>query len=119
VKKSPGRSRKNEFGGGKDCRIQSRRGPAVRVVHSNRWHRSRMAVWFYEAVETSIERLRANPTIGRLRAFQHVRMQGLRSLQLNRPFERFLIFYKSGNDTLTLRRLISGERDLPRRLPER
>lgn len=79
---------------------------------------SEVAIRFEGAVDATIRRLQENPTLGRPRHFLGPRMQNFRSFQVNVPFDRFLIFYRITEDTLEVRRLISGERDIPRRLPE-
>jgi toxin ParE1/3/4 len=78
-----------------------------------------IALRFQDAVDATIVRLQQNPTIGRPRTFKNPRLNDFRSFQVNAPFNRLLLFYRIIGNVLEIRRLISGERDLPRRLRDR
>ncbi len=71
---------------------------------------------FQVALDRSLARISNQPDLGRLRHFRHARLQGLRSFQVERPFQKLLIFYRVEGDTLQVVRLMHGARDLPRRL---
>ena len=73
---------------------------------------------FQQAVESRLRLLCEQPGLGRLRGFNHSKLQGLRSFALERPFQKVLIFYREDGVTLQAVRLIHGARDLPRRLAE-
>jgi toxin ParE1/3/4 len=73
---------------------------------------------FKEAVDHSLEKLSLRCDLGRPRHFRHPKLQGLRSFQVEQPFEAILIFYRSNDHTLDVVRLMHGARNLPRRLRE-
>jgi plasmid stabilization system protein ParE len=73
---------------------------------------------FQQAVDSRLRLLCAQPGLGRTRQFKHSKLQGLRSFAVERPFQRFLIFYREDGVTLQAVRLMDGARDLPRRLAE-
>ncbi|PYJ71420.1 MAG: hypothetical protein DME76_02100 [Verrucomicrobia bacterium] len=45
-------------------------------------------------------------------------LRGVRSFQLESPFQKFLLFYRVTETTLQVWRVMHGARDLPRRLIE-
>jgi plasmid stabilization system protein ParE len=73
---------------------------------------------YQAAVDATLNLLAAQPDLGRKRHFQHPKLHGLRSLPVQRPFNKVLIFYRIDGDCLQAVRLIHGARDLPRRLLE-
>ncbi len=73
---------------------------------------------FQKAVDSTLQSLCAQPSLGRTRRFRHPGLQGLRSVAVERPFQRLLIFYRADDETLQAVRLMHGARDLPRRLTE-
>ena len=73
---------------------------------------------FQSALDRTLKRLAQHPELGRLRNFKHPRLQGIRSLAVERPFNRVIIFYRVGSDSLDAIRLLHGARDFPRRLLE-
>ena len=73
---------------------------------------------FQLALDQSLNKLANRPDLGRPRHFRNPRLQGLRSLPVERPFNKILIFYHATSDSLHAVRLIHGARDLPRRLLE-
>lgn len=73
---------------------------------------------FLAAVESTLYRLADQPMLGRARGFKDPSLQGLRSFAVERPFHRFVVFYRIHGDTLQAVRLMDGGRDLPRRLGE-
>lgn len=78
----------------------------------------RTAWRFLDAVERTIARLANQPEIGRVRCFKDTRLQGLRSLRVDVPFGKVLIFYRAAPDGIELWRLMHGARNLPVRLRE-
>ena len=77
------------------------------------------AAWrFQAAVDATITRLLRQPTLGRIRQFKNPVLKNLRSLQVNSPFHRFIIFFRVTETELLLERLMEGSRDLPHRLAE-
>lgn len=78
----------------------------------------RTAWRFFDAVEIAIGRLAEQPEIGRLRQFKDQRLLGLRSLRVDSPFGKILIFYRVTADGIELWRLMHGARNLPVRLKE-
>jgi plasmid stabilization system protein ParE len=91
------------------------------VGHYFRWYLGEAGeetAWrFQTAVVETIARIARNPTIGELRAFRHPLLKGLRSFPVQSPFNRILLFYKSGQ-YLEPWRLMHGARNLQRRLLE-
>ena len=73
---------------------------------------------FNHAVDSQLRLLCEHPGSGQRRRFKHPNLQGLRSFPLDRPFQRFLIFYREDGITLQALRLMDGARDLPRRLTD-
>ena len=73
---------------------------------------------FQQTVESRLRLLCEQPGLGRLRRFNHPKLQGLHSFALERPFQQVLIFYREDGVTLQAVRLMHGARDLPRRLAE-
>lgn len=71
---------------------------------------------FKPAVDASLNRVAANPTIGKRRRFRHPLLKNLHSITVNEPFGRLLIFYRIDPDKILAARLMHGSRDLPRRL---
>lgn len=61
--------------------------------------------------------IRARPG-DRLRSFRHPALHGLRSVRVRPPFDVHLIFYRYTVEELSVERLMSGRRDLVRRLRE-
>ncbi|TAK94094.1 MAG: type II toxin-antitoxin system RelE/ParE family toxin [Verrucomicrobia bacterium] len=73
---------------------------------------------FQAVLDKSLNKLATRPDLGRPRHFRNPRLQGLRSLPVERPFNKLLIFYRADTELLHAVRLIHGARDLPRRLAE-
>ena len=77
-----------------------------------------VALRYQKAVDATLELLCGQPGLGRKRRFRHPSLQGLQSFQVQRPFNRLLIFYRASDDVLHAVRLMHGARDLSRRLSE-
>jgi plasmid stabilization system protein ParE len=75
-----------------------------------------MAWRFEAAVERTLLSLAWQPGLGRKRSFRHPVLRELRSLRVEPPFKKLLIFYRAGDDGIEVWRLMHGARDLPRRL---
>lgn len=92
------------------------------VVNQFSWYfkeASEEIAWQFEAaVNETISRLLRNPTLGRVRHFRDPRLTGMRSFQVNSPFDRFLIFFRIDQDIVTMERLVEGSRNLGVRLLE-
>jgi plasmid stabilization system protein ParE len=71
---------------------------------------------FEESVDQTLTRLATNPTLGRKRSFQNSRLQNLRSILVEDPFGRIVLFYRFDTERVYLFRLIHGARNLSRRL---
>jgi toxin ParE1/3/4 len=87
-----------------------------------RWY-DRQAGWnvarrFLFSVDRTLERLAKQPDLGRVRHFPQPELLGLRSLSLERPFHRHLVFYRIAETVIEAWRLMHGAPDLPRRLLE-
>ena len=73
---------------------------------------------FQMALDNSLTRLSIRPDLGRPRHFRHPKLRGLRSIRVEHPFDKFLIFYRANAEVLDVIRLMHGARNLPRRLLE-
>ena len=73
---------------------------------------------FQQSLDQTLIKLTRQPDLGRIRHFRNLRLRGLRSFQVDRPFNRILLFYRVGDDVLQAVRLMHGARDLPQRLVE-
>ena len=87
-----------------------------------RWYEEQageeLAERFFRAVADTLPRLAEQPDLGRRRKFRHPLLRDLRSFQVERPFQKILIFYRVNENILQAWRLMHGARDLPRRLVE-
>ena len=72
---------------------------------------------YLSAIDQTIQRLASYPGLGMRRHFQSPELEGIRSFQAARPFNKHLIFYQAGG-RLSIERVMHGARDLPRRLLE-
>ena len=91
---------------------------ALPALHHVRQAGDEIARRFQKAVDSTLRRLCEQPGLGRARGFRHPKLQGLRSLAVERPFHPLLIFYRADEKALQAVRLLHGARDLPRRLAE-
>ena len=73
---------------------------------------------FQQAVDSTLSLLCKEPGLGHVRRFRHPKLQGLRSFPVERPFQRFVVFYRADEARMQVVRLMDGARDLPRRLAE-
>lgn len=65
---------------------------------------------FVATVEETIFYLQVHPLAGRPRLVRFSDLQGFRSWRVNRPFNRFVIFYRIEGPTVALERLLEGHR---------
>jgi len=77
-----------------------------------------VAEQFLQAVPVTLRLLAGQSDLGRRRKFRHPMLSNLYSFQVERPFNKILIFYRVTENTLQAWRLMHGARDLPRRLTE-
>jgi plasmid stabilization system protein ParE len=73
---------------------------------------------FFNAADQTLLKLARQPDLGRRRKFRNPMLRDLYSFQVERPFNKILIFYRVTENTLQAWRLMHGARDLPRRLAE-
>jgi toxin ParE1/3/4 len=73
---------------------------------------------FINAVDLTLLKLAGQPDMGTIRRDKNPLLQGLRSYHAERPFDKFLVFYRVTETTIQAIRLMHGSRDLPRRLVE-
>jgi plasmid stabilization system protein ParE len=73
---------------------------------------------FFNAADQTLCKLARQADLGRRRKFRHPMLSDLYSFQVERPFNKILIFYRVTENTLQAWRLMHGARDLPRRLAE-
>jgi plasmid stabilization system protein ParE len=69
-----------------------------------------LAQKFKIAVLDTLEFVARHPGAGRRRFPQFTDLEGTRSWRVNRPFDRFLIYYHVQGETLFIDRLIEGHR---------
>jgi len=75
--------------------------------------------WRLEAVvERTLLAIARRPGLGRERRFRNPALRALRSLRVEPPFKKLLIFYRVEGDGVEAWRLMHGARDLPQRLAE-
>ena len=70
------------------------------------------ALRFFDATRKTIARLAQNPGMGRPYIVNNLRLEGLRKWGV-KGFEKYLIFYLTEEDLLTVVRVIYASRDLP------
>lgn len=75
-----------------------------------------VAEGYLRAVIRTLQELARHPALGRERKFRNKRLKGLRSMRVQRPYDRHLIFYRHTETEFFAQRLMHGMRDLPRRL---
>ena len=73
---------------------------------------------FEQSVIATLASLSLHPELGRRRRFSHPQLAGLRSVPIEPPFNKALLFYRVTDTHLEAWRLMHGSRDLPRRLIE-
>jgi plasmid stabilization system protein ParE len=73
---------------------------------------------FFNATDQTLYKLARQPDLGRRRKFRHPMLRDLCSFQVERPFQKILIFYRVTENDLQAWRLMHGSRDLPHRLVE-
>lgn len=71
-----------------------------------------LAERFAAAVTRTLELLIRNPHIGRRRLVSFSELPGIRSWHLEKPFDRFLLFYRVDGTTIFAERLLEGHRRL-------
>lgn len=71
---------------------------------------------FISAVEATVQKLSEDPHRGRRRYPKDPELYELYAVLLERPFHKYILYYRFTVETLILERLIHGARDLPRRL---
>ncbi len=73
---------------------------------------------FQTSLDQTLNKLARQSALGHLRHFRNPRLRDLRSFQVDRPFQRLLVFYRVSGDVLNAVRLMHGARDLRHRLVE-
>jgi len=71
-----------------------------------------LAERFAKAVDDTLDFLTENPEAGRPRFHNFADLPGIRSWRLQKPFHRFLIFYRCEGRGLFAERLLEGHRRL-------
>ena len=75
-----------------------------------------VAEGYLRAVLATLNELTQHPGLGREREFRNKLLKGLRSMRVQPPYNRHLIFYRYTETELLAERVMHGMRDLPRRL---
>jgi len=94
---------------------------AQRDLHRQfRWYLKHAGVdvadGFFTEFHASIERLVARPQIGWQRNFRRSKLARLRSLLMDAPYEKYVIYHRLESDCIWVERVIHTSRDIPRRL---
>ena len=71
-----------------------------------------LAERFGEAVTLTLKTLLRNPQMGRPRFVTFSSLPGIRSWRLEKPFNRFLIFYRVEGQVIFAERILDGHRRL-------
>lgn len=77
-----------------------------------------LASRFLDALEITLEKLVMEPDLGRQRKFRNAALADICSFQIEKPFQKILIFYRHNVRELSAERLMHGARDLQKRLAE-
>ncbi len=90
------------------------------LEHYAAWY-DREAGWgiaerYLRAVAATLARLAERPTMGHRTGFDAPELSGLRCQQVEKPFQKHLIFYRHSETTISAERAVQGARDLPKRL---
>ena len=67
---------------------------------------------FLNTAATTIAQLENSPDLGRLRITSNHRLQNLRSLSLDPPFTKYLLFYQEGTQGILILRVLHGAQNL-------
>jgi toxin ParE1/3/4 len=78
----------------------------------------KVAMRYVQAVEFTLTLVSECPDIGVQCKFKHASLLGLRFFPIQRPFQKYLLFYRHDEVALRAERIMHGNRDLPRRLRE-
>ena len=92
------------------------------LEHYAAWY-DREAGWniaerYLKAVAATLVRLAGEPAWGNETGFDALELRGLRCRQVEKPFQKHLIFYRYNETTLSAERAVHGARDLPKRLAQ-
>jgi len=84
------------------------------------WY-ARQAGWdvaerYLEAIEATCNLLAQYSQLGPAARLNHPRLRDWRFFVIFRPFNKHVLFYEINNEEITMRRVMHGHRDLPRRL---
>jgi len=77
-----------------------------------------VAEQYLRAVDATVRQLADMPDLGPRARFKSQSLLDLRFYPVQRPFEKYILFYRHDGQTLFVERIIHGARDLPRRLTE-
>ncbi|KAF0250192.1 MAG: plasmid stabilization system protein [bacterium] len=75
------------------------------------------AVRFYDAVYATFDTLLLRPFIGKAKVYRKPELSGLR-MWFVKGFEHYLIFYRVGEETLEIVRILHSSRDIEKALTE-
>ena len=90
------------------------------LEHYAAWY-DREAGWnlaerYLNAVAETLARLAERPALGHGTSFNAPELSGMRCLQVEKPFQKHLLFYRFDETALSAERAVHGARDLPKRL---
>lgn len=85
------------------------------ILDQASWYRERegsaLALRWERALTLSLLQLTSNPLIGALCRFKAPELQGIRRLSV-RGFPKYLVFYRTFRNKVTVLRIVHGARDL-------
>jgi plasmid stabilization system protein ParE len=74
---------------------------------------------YLAAVSATCALIERQPLLGPLASFTHPKLSGWRFFVVIRPFQRHVLFYETGEEEVTMRRVLHGHRNLSQRLLEK
>jgi plasmid stabilization system protein ParE len=80
--------------------------------------RLEIAERYLDAVEATCNLLGQYPQLGPLARLTHPQLREWRFFVIFRPFQKHILFYEATDAQVTMRRVMHGHRDLPKRLLE-
>ena len=67
---------------------------------------------FLKKAAATVARIESNPELGRIRPSSRQNLSGLRSLGIDKPFSKYLVFYRIDTKEILVVRVLHGSQDL-------
>ena len=97
-------------------RQNAERDLALQAAYYTRVDSADRAKRYLTAVEITLSKLQLQPRIGHPCTYTHPKLRGLRKWRVKQPYGRMQIYYRIEADTLDVFRIVSSDRDTPKRL---